>query len=113
MTLYDSDGKEIPVTLPENTDERIEIRIPRDPSFVIPPMSTENVTSFNQTPHHAIFNLHFVNITSDLPISVHIEMKPDNISLAYLFIYRFDQSPQLNSSIEVIDGWTLLCPESE
>ncbi|CAF4402529.1 unnamed protein product, partial [Adineta steineri] len=27
-----------------------------------------------------------------------------------LFIYKFDQTPQLNSSINLIDGWTLFCP---
>ncbi|CAF4397681.1 unnamed protein product, partial [Adineta steineri] len=31
-------------------------------------------------------------------------------SLAYLFIYKFDQTPLLNSSINLIDGWTLFCP---
>jgi hypothetical protein len=29
-----------------------------------------------------------------------------NITLAYLFIYKFDQIPQFNQ----IDGWTLFCP---
>jgi hypothetical protein len=33
--------------------------------------------------------------------------------LAYLFIYKFDSSPQLNSSINLIDGWSLFCPSSQ
>lgn len=40
-------------------------------------------------------------------------MKPMNDNVSYLMIYRFDQSPQLNSSIRLIDGWTLFCSSSE
>jgi hypothetical protein len=43
-------------------------------------------------------------------ISVHLEIHPLNTHVAYLLIYKFDQIPQLNSSINQIDGWTLLCP---
>lgn len=113
MTLLDATGKELPVTLSSNTSQKIEIRIPRDPSIQLPAMSYENVTSLNNTVHRLIFNLHYVNITSQLPISVHVEMKPINASLSYLFIYRFDQSPQLNTSIRIIDGCTLFCPQSK
>ncbi|CAF1681875.1 unnamed protein product, partial [Adineta ricciae] len=42
----------------------------------------------------------------------HFEIHPLNTSLAYLFIYKFDQSPQLNSSINLIDGWALFCPST-
>ena len=31
------------------------------------------------------------------------------MNLSYLFIYKFDQLPQLNSSIHLIDGWTIFC----
>ena len=37
-------------------------------------------------------------------------MHPLNTTIAYLFIYKFDQTPQLNSSLNTIDGWTLFCP---
>ena len=84
--------------------------IPRDPNAIIPAMNIQNVTSMNSTAHHLIFNLHYINISSILPISVHIEMHPLNESLGYLLIYKFDQTPQLNSSMNSIDGWTLFCP---
>ncbi|CAF4448237.1 unnamed protein product, partial [Adineta steineri] len=64
----------------------------------------------NSTPHNQLFDLHYLNITSSLSISVHFEFQPLNTSLAYLFIYKFDQLPQLNTSINNIDGWTLFCP---
>lgn len=115
MTLFDSNGNELPLLLPSNTTDKIDIRIPRDPSIALPSMSYENVTSLNinNTAHRLIFNLHFINITSHLPISLHLEMRPMNASRSYLFIYRFDQSPQLNTSIQIIDGWTLFCSSSE
>lgn len=84
--------------------------IPRDPNVIIPALNLQNVSSMNITAHHLTFYLHYVNITSVLPISVHIEMHPLNESLGYLLIYRFDQTPQLNSSLNFIDGWTLFCP---
>jgi len=31
-----------------------------------------------------------------------------NFNISYLFIYKFDRIPQLNSSINQIDGWTIL-----
>ena len=76
-------------------------------------MILQNVTSMNSTPHNQLFDLHYVNITNILSVSVHFEIRPLNTSLAYLFIYKFDQLPQLNSSINFIDGWTLLCPSSK
>ena len=110
LSIYDQNGNEVPIQSTGN--QSIEIIIPRDPNFVIPLMTLQNVTSSSSSPHHQLFNLHFVNITSKLSISIHFEMLPHKKNLAYLLIYKFDGSPQLNSSISVIDGWSLLCPSS-
>jgi hypothetical protein len=109
LSIVGNDEKEINVTTSNN--QTIEVRIPRDPAIVIPTMSYENVTGVNNTAHHLLFNLHYVNITSRLPISIHLEMQSLNDSLAYLFIYRFDESPIWNSSVRLIDGWSLFCPQ--
>ena len=108
LSVFDSDGHE--VTIRTDRDRAIEMIVPRDPNVVIPPMALQNVTSGNTVPHRQLFNLHFVNITSQLPISLHLEMRPLNASLAYLFVYRFDSAPQLNSTTHLIDGWTAFCP---
>jgi hypothetical protein len=76
-------------------------------------MYLQDVISTNFTFHNQLFNLHYVNISSTYAISVHFEIRSLNSSLGYLFIYKFDSSPQLNSSIDQIDGWTLFCPSSE
>ena len=111
MSIVDENQNEVPVrTL---LSDPIEILIPRDPQLFVSPMIFQNVTSMNSTPHHFLFHLHYVNLSSSLPVSVHWEIQPLNITLAYLLIYRFDQIPKLNNSISDIDGWTLLCPSSE
>jgi len=58
--------------------------------------------------HNQSFYFQYINITSILPISVHFEIRPLNSTLGYLFIYQFDQTPQLNQ----MDGWTFFCPEN-
>jgi hypothetical protein len=110
LSLFDANGNEVAVRT--DADHPIELIIPRDPNRVIPSMALQNVTSLADSPHRQLFNLHFINITSQLPISVHFEMRPLNTSLSYLLIYRFDSAPQLNSSVNLIDGWTFFCPSN-
>jgi hypothetical protein len=103
------------MSIPTTVDHPYRFVIPRDPNRIIPPMTLQNVTTMNSTPHHLLFNLHYIQIvqSDDLTISIHIEMKPLNINLGYLLIYKFDSSPQLNSSMNQIDGWSLFCPSNE
>ncbi|CAF1108215.1 unnamed protein product [Adineta ricciae] len=108
FSILDHDQNELKIHTTAN--ESIEILIPRDPNLLVPPMTLQNVTAFNSIPRNLTFDLHYLNLTTSLPISVHWEIQPLNTSLAYLFVYRFDQSPQLSSSVNQIDGWTLLCP---
>ena len=112
LTVLDQDGNDVPIRA--SVDHPFELSIPRDPNVLVPAMILQNVTSTNSSPHNQLFNLHFINITqhNNLTVSLHFEMRPLNTSLGYLLIYRFDQSPQLNSTINQIDGWSLLCPSS-
>jgi hypothetical protein len=78
-------------------------------------MSLQNVTTMNFIAHHQLFNLHFVQISAtkwnhNRTLALILEMHPLNINLGYLLIYRFDNTPQLNSSINQTDGWSLFCP---
>ena len=111
LSILDQYGNEIPVQT--NLSHPIEILIPRDPNLLISAMILQNVLSLNSNSHNQMFNFHYVNITSILTVSVHFEIHPLNRNVAYLFIYKFDQSPRLNSSINQTDGWTVLCPSSK
>ncbi|CAF0785734.1 unnamed protein product [Adineta steineri] len=108
LSIIDQNGNEVSFEAHQNNP--IQLIIPRDPNVLIPSMYLQNVTSINSTINNLLFNYHYINITSSLPISVHFEIHSLNRSLAYLFIYKFDQTPQLNSSINIIDGWTIFCP---
>ena len=111
LSILDQYNNEISIQTNEN--QSIEIIIPRDPNLIIPSMILQNVTSMNTKPHNQTFNLQYVIIPSGLRVSIHFEIHPLNTNVAYLFIYEFDQSPRLNSSVNQIDGWTLLCPSSK
>ena len=91
----------------------IELIIPRDINLVLPPMTLQNVTStiIADRINNRQFNLHFISITQPNPnmsVSVHFQLRPLDPRLGYLVIYRFDDIPRLNSSINQTDGWSLL-----
>ncbi|UJR38826.1 hypothetical protein I4U23_031491 [Adineta vaga] len=110
LSIIDQNGNDIEINT--NINDPIQFIIPRDINLIVSPMFLQNVTSIDDN-HNQIFNLHYINITQlnkNLSVSLHFEMDSLNKSLAYLLIYRFDDSPQLNSSINQIDGWSLFCP---
>ncbi|CAF1674871.1 unnamed protein product, partial [Adineta ricciae] len=109
LTILDQYGNELPVRT--NFTHPFEFRIPRDSIITIPQKTLQNVTSFNSLPHHLLFNLHYVDLiqAKNLSVSVHIEIHSLDASLGYLFVYKFDDSPRLESSI---DGWTFFCASS-
>jgi hypothetical protein len=114
FSLLDKNGNEVMVRT--NLSQPIEIIIPRDPNLIVPPMIVQTVTASSLTAHAQTFNLHFVNLsTFTSSFSIHLQLRPlpSSINLSYLLIYKFDQSPRLNSSISDIDGWSLLCPYSQ
>ena len=111
FSILDRDGNE--VSIRADPSQPIEIIIPRDESLILPPMMLQNVTSLSSIPHAQTFNLHFVNLsTQAASFSIHMQLRPLTSNISYLLIYRFDQSPRLNSSIRDIDGWSLLCSSS-
>ena len=114
LSLMDQQGNAIP--LRTTVDQPLEMIIPRDPSFRLPPMSLQNVTSMtNDSLDHRLFNLHSMDFTptsSSSSLALHLEVHPLSVNLSYLMIYRFDYSPILNSSFSQIDGWSLFCPST-
>ena len=112
FSILDRNGNEVDIKA--DPSHPIEIIIPRDENLLVPPMVLQNVTSLSLVAHAQTFNLHFANLsTMASSFSIHLQLRPLNANLSYLLIYKFDQSPRLNSSISDIDGWSLLCPSSE
>ena len=109
----DQHGNVLPIET--SKDDRFELLIPRDPTLLISSMFVQDVTSMNNStfPHHYVFNLNYINLTSSPSVSIHLEVRPLNISLSYLLIYQFDRSPILNTSFSLMDGWAIFCPSSK
>ena len=111
FSILDGDGNE--VSIRADPSQPIEIIIPRDENLLLPPMILQNVTALSLVAHAQTFNLHFVNLsTQAASFSMHLQLRPLTGNLSYLLIYKFDQSPRLNSSISDMDGWSLLCSSS-
>ncbi|CAF3648646.1 unnamed protein product [Rotaria socialis] len=109
LSVLNRDGSVIPIR--NNTEDPIEFIIPRDSNFRVPTMNLQNVTSAKNSENQN-FYLHYVNITQankNLSMSLHFEMRPLDKDLAYLFIYRFDRPPQLNTLVDHTDGSALWC----
>ena len=64
LSILDQDGNEISFHT-----NAIRLIIPRDPNLIIPAMALQDVTSINSTIHNLSFNLHYISISSSLPIS--------------------------------------------
>jgi hypothetical protein len=114
LSLFDATGREIPVQLPSQNDT-IELFIPRDPNYHLPAMTRQNLSSFRHTSHRLLFNLHAIELPSSTlnhTFALHFELQPVNHTAGFLLVYRFDQSPQLDSSIRLLDGWSCLCPSA-
>jgi len=83
ISILDEKGNEISF---ETNSDSIEFFIPRDPNLRIPPMILTNET------------FHSLNLTTDLPISIHFEIKAN---FSYRFVYKFDKQSIFTNSIEV------------
>ena len=113
LTVRDEFGHEIPIHA--SVEQPIEFFIPRDPNLILPSMILQDVISKNIEQSFDL-NVIYLNqsvMNSNLTVSLHFEIQPLNTSLAYMLIYKFDDTPQLNSLINDTDGSVLLCPISK
>lgn len=106
LEVFDENGNDISSKI--NLTKPIELIIPRDSNVEIPQMILQNVTSFDFTADNQSFNYHYINITNDFSISIHINIGPLDENLTYLLISKFDQLPQWND----FDQWTILSPSN-
>lgn len=107
LSFLDENGQAVII---ENIPEPIEMTIPRDnilPNNAYTYVNTSNMTiySFQQILPNS-FTITAKNA------SLHIQIKPSNPDVAYLFLIKFGSTPQLNEIINSYDYWTILCPNS-
>lgn len=115
VNLLEATGKIISM---KNLPSSIRIIIPRDTNLLLPVMAYQNVTGMNTSSNitannNRQFALYYVNITTaneNLTISATFELKPENASLGYMIIFRFDAIPILNSTVNQINDFKIFCP---
>lgn len=109
LSFLDETGQVIVI---ENIPEPIEMTIPRDktlPSNVYTFVNTSNMTL---TPSQQVLTNSFT--ISSKNASLHIQIKPVNPNLAYLFLLKYGSTPVLTTTSDSTgyDFWTILCPNS-
>ena len=105
FSIVNENGNEMSM----KTNNSIELIIPRDPSLVLPKMVLQNVTNHNQSFYFKLIYLKELKLNKNLSISIHFEIEPFNLSVAYLFIYQFDKPIQLNQLADL----QVFCPSSK
>lgn len=75
----------------------IELIIPRDRNLNIPKMILQYVINHTQSFDMKLIDLKTFKLNPNLTISIHFDIKPLNLSLAYLFIHQFDKRNQLDN----------------
>jgi hypothetical protein len=113
LSILDENLDDISIIVDDHNP--IEIFIPRDPSLLIPPMILNNVTLIDD---HRLFHFHLININQlstnkHFSLSLHFQIRPININISYLFIYKFDIPFMLDRLMDQIDGYQLFCPRSK
>ena len=107
LSVLDENGKEL--SIKTNEKSLVELIIPRDSNMIIPQMISQNVTDHNQSFYYKLIDLNKLRPHPRLTVSIHFQIRPENKSLAYLFIYQFDHSLRFNQ----LDGSQFFCPWSK
>ena len=106
LSLYDSDlDNEIKIT---QSKSHIDIVIPRDKSVSNYSYQFVNATGL------AFLNGSFylqnnLNITSN-NASIHIELKPINVSVSYILVFKLGYMPIINSTYADYTTYQVFCP---
>ncbi len=105
LSFYDENLNEIEI---RETSKPIDIIISRDPSVSKYPYQYVNVSQIQLPSDSFIFQNSFNLISTNA--SIHIELKPLNISIGYLLVFKLGYSPIVNSIQVDYDSFKIFCP---
>ena len=103
LSFYDLTNKEIPIT-----NSNIDIVLQRDSSINESPFQYVNATMI-QNSTNSYFLPNAFNITST-NASIHIELKPLDVSVAYILVMKLGSLPIINSTYANYDMFNFFCP---
>lgn len=109
LSILNENETELNISLKES--QPIEFFIPRDANTPIPPRNLINVTSKSVDD---FFDYSFIDLEKLIPnknltISLHLEIEPVDLTLAYLFVYQFDKKPDPHHQ----NFSSVFCPQSK
>jgi len=118
LDIIDDDDQQLQINTSNNS--LIEMFIPRDinlyrPSFSKQPMTRAFVPRtgrFRANRQFFIYYFDLINNTQSTPISLHFELKPEQLNTSYSIIYKFAHVPAWNSTHKIIDGSAMFCSQS-
>jgi len=105
LSIYDENINEIDIS---NTPNPIDIVISRDPSVSQTKYQYVNVSQIKLI-SGSYFLLNGFKIKST-NASIHIELKPLNLSIGYLLVMKKGYSPIVNLTYSDYDSFMLMCP---
>jgi hypothetical protein len=105
LSFYDENLNDITIV---QSLSPIHIRIERDPNLPTYSYQYVNVTSFD-IPQKAFFLPNGLNLTAK-DASLHIELKPINVSIGYFILVKFGYTPIVNATYADYDAFEILCP---
>jgi hypothetical protein len=106
LSFYDANGKEISI---QNSKTPIEIRLPRDNASNIS-YQYVNTSKLSLSSGSQLLPNSFTIKSNNA--SIHLQIKPLDLSIGYLVLLKFGYTPILNSNKADYDFFKVLCPNS-
>ena len=85
----------------------IEVIIPRDPTVTNTQYQYVNISQINLSNGSLFLNNGFY--VSQTNASVHLELKPLNLSISYLIVMKLSSTPIVNSTYTDFDFYKMIC----
>ena len=127
FSLYDEDKNEIPIN---NLAKPVEFWIPKDPNMNQEPFKLVDILNSTILVHNGTFinstnstNANYtLNFNDDgfflngirlngTNVSLHIQIKPENMSIGYLVLAKFGENPTLKKGKKDYSHYDLFCPD--
>jgi hypothetical protein len=106
ISFSEASGKQVPIY---NSSQLIDIWIPRDLNAPTPVPQYVNISiPVNNRLAGQLFPLGF-NVSASNS-SIHLEFAPENTSVGYLILLKFNMTPRINLTFSDYDSWKMFCP---
>ncbi len=107
MSLEFNDDNNKPLSI-DAKNKPIEFWIARNKNFKKESFEKINVTSLNHSTNTLFYQRKItMNVAN---ISIHIQLKPLNLSSGYIIIFKYGDTPSWNSNTKYFDSFKVFCP---